>query len=574
MSEVPRAFTGGDPIGVTKPDDWTATGVASSDAVDEALKTRTIDEAPVGITVADATTPNMPLVYVNTTFERITGYPSTYAVGRNCRFLQGEATRDEPVARMRAAIEAGEATSVELRNYTRDGDPFWNEVTLSPLRDATGEVAYYVGFQQDVTRRKHAERAAARRAARIESEQATQEHLLDRLDGVVGDVTAAVSRARSHGDLVCGVVSSLESTYAGAWYGEYDPAADVVVPAAKAGTTAGDVPARTFPVGDGGDDPVATAVSGALDDRRVRIESLATATGEVNVVAAVPLWYGDVQYGVFCVYSRDCSVFAEHERDVLTALGRTVATGTNALESQRTLRADEAVELRFGLFDEHPLTELAARLDCRVRYTGSVGDRDQPADLLELTGCEVDGEAVRRAVTGLDVDVLAVLVDGADGCLVELSVADPGLRGLLAEHGAELRAATFDRSTGQFTVNVARESLARSLAEAVTERFESADLLGFRRQDRRTETQREFLATLEADLTERQHAALVRAYTGGYFEWPHEATGDDIASAMGVCRSTFHQHLRAAERKLVGALVDRGFGADAGAVTDGEASPN
>jgi predicted DNA binding protein len=58
-------------------------------------------------------------------------------------------------------------------------------------------------------------------------------------------------------------------------------------------------------------------------------------------------------------------------------------------------------------------------------------------------------------------------------------------------------------------------------------------------------------------LTDRQHAALVRAYTDGFFEWPHEATGDDLAEAMGVCRSTFHEHLRAAQRKLIGAILDR-----------------
>ena len=93
-----------------------AAKAASADAIDESLKTRTMDEAPIGITVADATEPDMPLVYVNAAFERVTGYPPEYAVGRNCRFMQGEATREEPVAEMRAAIAAGEATSVEIRN--------------------------------------------------------------------------------------------------------------------------------------------------------------------------------------------------------------------------------------------------------------------------------------------------------------------------------------------------------------------------------------------------------------------------------------------------------------------------
>ncbi|MFC7172788.1 PAS domain-containing protein [Haloplanus litoreus] len=197
---------GGEPGSVTP---------ASTEGVGESLKTRTMDEAPVGITIADATMPDMPLVYANAAFERITGYPPEYAVGRNCRFLQGAATRDDPVARMRTAIENDEATTVELRNYRRDGELFWNEVTIAPIRDESGDVAYYVGFQRDVTRRKRAERAAAQRAARIERERAAQELLLERLDGVVADVTGAVAEARSRTDLERAVVEGLAETPTG-----------------------------------------------------------------------------------------------------------------------------------------------------------------------------------------------------------------------------------------------------------------------------------------------------------------------------------------------------------------------
>ncbi|MFC7172786.1 helix-turn-helix domain-containing protein [Haloplanus litoreus] len=49
----------------------------------------------------------------------------------------------------------------------------------------------------------------------------------------------------------------------------------------------------------------------------------------------------------------------------------------------------------------------------------------------------------------------------------------------------------------------------------------------------------------------------MRAYSGGFFEWPHEVTGDELAEAMGVCRSTFHEHLRAAQRKVIGTILDR-----------------
>jgi len=541
---------------------------ASTDAIDESLKTRTMDEAPIGITVADATEPDMPLVYVNAAFERVTGYPPEYAVGRNCRFLQGEATREEPVAEMRAAIEAGEATSVEIRNYRRDGELFWNEVTIAPLRADTGEITHYVGFQRDVTRRKRAERAATERAARIERERSAQERLLERLDGVVADVTEAATRAESRSDLERAVVESIEGTYAGAWIGSYDPSEEEIVPQEAAVVPGCDLDGRRFRVGQpqGGDAPAgresveagdATAVAGAVADRTVHIESITDDAGtDVTAVAAVPLHYGNATYGVIGVYTRADEGFDSHERAILTALGRTVATGINARETQRTLQGEGVVELRFELGD-HPLVEFAAAVGCRLEYAGGVGDRRQPSMLFEIatTSGDLDPEAV-RAAGGDAVGVHSILDADSEGSVVELSVTDPTFRSLLTDHGGELLALSVDEHTATVTVEIGQEKLAQSFVDAVDATFEQVDLASYRRREHRAETQRGFLADLKSELTDRQHAALVRAYTAGYFEWPHDTSGEEIAEAMGIGRSTFHQHLRAAQRKLAGAIVD------------------
>ena len=121
------------------------------------LKHRAMEAAPIGITIADMTQPDEPLIYANEGFERITGYGTAEIVGRNCRFMQGEETDPERVAQMREAIERGESVKVTLRNYRNDGTMFWNEVTLAPIPDEDGSIPYYVGFQQDVTTRKEYE---------------------------------------------------------------------------------------------------------------------------------------------------------------------------------------------------------------------------------------------------------------------------------------------------------------------------------------------------------------------------------------------------------------------------------
>ncbi len=125
------------------------------------LKNRVLDEAPIGITIADPALEDNPLIYVNDHFETLTGYETSEAVGDNCRFLQGEDTREEPVAAMRKAIENVEPVTVEIRNYRKDGTEFWNRVTIAPLVDDDGTVQNWVGFQEDVTERKERERERA-----------------------------------------------------------------------------------------------------------------------------------------------------------------------------------------------------------------------------------------------------------------------------------------------------------------------------------------------------------------------------------------------------------------------------
>ena len=118
------------------------------------LMSRAVESAAQGITVADANQPEEPLVYANEAFERLTGYDRQGVLGRNCRFLQGDGTDEETVARIRRAIDDERPVSVELLNYRADGTPFWNQLDIVPIRDDDGTVTHYLGLQQDVTERR------------------------------------------------------------------------------------------------------------------------------------------------------------------------------------------------------------------------------------------------------------------------------------------------------------------------------------------------------------------------------------------------------------------------------------
>ncbi|HMJ02599.1 MAG TPA: PAS domain S-box protein, partial [Conexibacter sp.] len=108
-----------------------------------------------GIVIADADPDGdgWPVSHVNEAFEQLTGYRAEDVIGRSLSLLQGEETDPEPIAEMAAALRAGEECWVTLRNYRRDGSPFWNEVFLTPVSDADGVARRYIGILHDVTAR-------------------------------------------------------------------------------------------------------------------------------------------------------------------------------------------------------------------------------------------------------------------------------------------------------------------------------------------------------------------------------------------------------------------------------------
>ncbi|GAB6861966.1 PAS domain S-box protein [Haloplanus litoreus] len=127
-----------------------------------------IDNAHAPLTLTDPRKEDNPMVYVNKAFEDFTGYTEAEALGRNCRFLQGEDTDPDTVARLREAIDNEEPITVEICNYRKDGTPFWNELSVAPVYDADGDLIRYLGTQRDVTDRKERTQELQRQNDRLE----------------------------------------------------------------------------------------------------------------------------------------------------------------------------------------------------------------------------------------------------------------------------------------------------------------------------------------------------------------------------------------------------------------------
>nr|AML76688.1 putative LOV domain-containing protein [Philoxerus vermicularis] len=102
--------------------------------------------------VSDATKPDCPIVYASSGFFTMTGYSSKEVIGRNCRFLQGPGTDKNEVDKIRKAVKNGKSYCGRLYNYKKDGTPFWNLLTVTPIRDDHGRVIKFIGMQVEVSK--------------------------------------------------------------------------------------------------------------------------------------------------------------------------------------------------------------------------------------------------------------------------------------------------------------------------------------------------------------------------------------------------------------------------------------
>ncbi|WP_226022679.1 bacterio-opsin activator domain-containing protein [Halomicrobium salinisoli] len=228
-----------------------------------------------------------------------------------------------------------------------------------------------------------------------------------------------------------------------------------------------------------------------------------------------------------------------------------------ALQDQRTQPAD-VVHLEFRLTDpSHPFVGLSTVGDCEV-------------ELIESYPRRTGGYRSIYSVANADPDRVlgraAAIADGgaqfvsrrADGGLLELCTNGMSPAAFLAEGGALPREVTAIGGEGRITAELFAETSDHGVAEAFLATHPTAELVAHRQRSEYTAAagSRGLNEAVRTRLTDRQREALRAAHEEGYFEWPREATGEDLAERLGITPPTFSQHLRAAERKLVAAAFE------------------
>lgn len=122
------------------------------------ILTQILDGCVNGITLSDPDKEDNPIIYANKAFEQITGYKKEEIIGLNCRFLQGKERDQEELQKIRDAVKNAQAVEVTLRNFRKNGDLFYNRLSITPLFDNEGKVIYFLGVQYDVTEQVQAQK--------------------------------------------------------------------------------------------------------------------------------------------------------------------------------------------------------------------------------------------------------------------------------------------------------------------------------------------------------------------------------------------------------------------------------
>ncbi len=298
---------------------------------------------------------------------------------------------------------------------------------------------------------------------------------------------------------------------------------------------------------------VVPSVADGLQSENWRAKAVAK---DFRSVLSVPLRHDDFTYGVLTVYGTEQSAFGEMLQSVFSELGETIANAIQEVESRQRRSAATVMELEISLsVPGSPLGQIAERIGSpivcegvvpeagdvtRLFFSVAAADGTVPASSVSKCGAELTRVESLTAITEEGSGLFEAVVSGRT---IAQTLVDEGARMISIEIDAdgEGAVATVHLSTG---VDV------RGFIERLDDRYRKAQLLARRERDVTDRTPGGTRGAVEEDLTDRQRQVLQTAYLSGYFDWPRNCSGQELADRLDISQPTLSRHLRVGERKL------------------------
>lgn len=213
-------------------------------------------------------------------------------------------------------------------------------------------------------------------------------------------------------------------------------------------------------------------------------------------------------------------------------------------------------EVTFSLTDpSYPFVGISSTENCQIQLERILPREDgRYSEFFTIVGSDPD----RVLALAEDYELIdpTLIVRREDGGLFEFVVSIGCPASLLAELGALPQEVQSTNGTGRIVAEILPGYNAAQILDSFLEEHPPAELIAKHGKDRQTPlfSERDLEYVVDERLTERQREVLQAAYEAGYYERPRRTTGEDLAKDLGISTATFSQHIRVAEKNLVGIL--------------------
>ena len=455
-------------------------------------------------------------------------------------------------------LESNETIEVEERVPTTDGSKTYL-TRKTPIRDEDGDPVGVCAVATDITDQKQTEHELQRQREQLAA--------LNEVNDVAQAVTEAVIDGSTREEIeqrVCDRLVASDS-YQFAWVSAVTSGMELE---RRAVAGSDDRPAGRPLVCDSDDTLWIEETAEKVQTKEIQISRRdddtvssdcrdAALERGLHATASIPIVHEDTLLGVIGVASERSRAFEAPEGQVVARLGEVVGHAIAAVERKRALLSEDVTEVSFRM---HNVEELGLPKFDSGRV---VFDRIVPIGDGEYRQFgTATGETMEtvRALTDTDLTPhsppVTVIESGSDETRFELRLVDPPFLPAIANVGGYIQDARIEEGKYTIRVHLPPSADVRTIVDVVTDAYPAAQMVSRRQTKRQQSSVRQIEETFFERLTDRQRTVLETAYAKGFFAVPRKCSGEDVAQSLGITTSTFHQHLRKAQRKLLSVTLD------------------
>ncbi|WP_227380345.1 PAS domain S-box protein [Haladaptatus halobius] len=514
---------------------------------------RLVETVEDGVYAVDA---NAQFVTVNDAFCEMVGWEREELLGRHATTVHADeiTPRAEKLAAEVAANERDDAT-IELELHTKHGDRIPAESRLRPF-PITGGVGR-CGVVRDISERKKRERDLERQRQELAA--------LNDLHTAVRSVTDLVIEQSTRDEIEQRVCEQLAESdiYDFAWIGQLARNGKEITVNATSKETE-QLAETTVPL----DEKAPTEHGPVAQAANTRSPHLSWDIFEDSTydkwtidrdyqdhsMLAVPIIHDGRLYGVLTLYTDRSFVMGDVEQEIIQQLGEVIGHAITAIERKQLLLADRLIEVEYHskTLAEPFIEATDSDLDISIDRTIPLADGEflQYYTFDGLTA-EQPHELLRKFSSVTNV---RVLFDKGEQTRVEVRTSSDTISSLFTTFGGRTKNTKITDNELRIIGELPATAQIREVTEAVKEIYPDMMFAGQQYVTRQQMPPAELRTVFEDSLTDRQRIALEAAFYSGFFEWPRKSSGENVAESLDISSSTFHQHIRKAEKKLLGVV--------------------